>query len=597
MAAKQHSITSKNPSSGKDDPTLTKVMGMFKQWKEYRTTLEKDWHRDIKLYNNQRYSRKFEGVADTFVPMTYGTVETIVAALSTGDLTTKFVPQDIYKYLTDRLMPGFTGSTADEAGQPIVETEEQYLVRAIQNVVQGGVIEDETLEALNAWYDYCWQSGDWDLRLEDLIRSGVKIGNGAWWVTYKNGKICLETVAFPDFIYDPTAKDDDSCKFMGRRCLASLKELKKETIIDPKTGTEKKRYSQLDKITNVQDRDDKTDKELKEEILYGTTLKLPDSKDEKIDQVEVIEILTSEKMYTVINRQVVAENTDNPHKAQAELKGIEYSGILPGISWANNRDESLYIGKSEASTFWQEQERLNDTTNQKSDAVTRALLQQYRADPGLKSQKNTMGVPGGVIWGTTGQYEALIPATVPSAAFNEEAGAKQNIREVTATDQLVKGVGSSEDITATEANIQVASAGQRIQMKIRGLERGPLKRLARLFVLFTRLYIEDPFIVPADAGGGLKPLLFTPKKYNYDFEPKVTLTIDHEQRQRAERAVNLDTYQMLIADPTNNLQEVKETMLPKITDLDKDQISRITAGGQMTPEQAPLDPMMQGASV
>lgn len=583
MASKQQKITkASKPQAGSTEDTLQKCMGMVNMWLDYRKKLLPQWERDTKLYNNERVEKHYEGVADTFVPMTYSTLETISSALLTADYNTDFVPQDIYKYLKDRLMPGFTGQTTDAEGNAIEESEEEYLVRAIQNAVQGGSITDESLDVLNAFYDYCWDQGNWEESIGEMIDSGLQIGTGSLWMTFKDGKPCLTEVPFPDFVFDPTATDDDSLTFAGRRYLASQKKLKAEVIVDAETGQTKKRYN----FTGLKKRatgadSDKTDKELTETMLLGSTVDFKNDKGDikdDLDQCEVIELMTEERMYTIVNRSCVAEDVENPIVAQAKLREIDASRLIriPGISWANNKKSSLYVGRSETSTFWKEQERLNDATNQKSDAVTRALLQNYRADPALKAQKNSFSVPGAVIWGSAGQYEAVPPAMVPNAAFTEEASIKNNIRETTATDQLVKGVESKGDVTATEANIQVASAGQRIEKKIKKLERGPLRRVARLGLQYIRLFVTDPFIVPQSTNDGINPLLYDPEKYAYDFEPKVTLTVSAQNKRRQEQSAAAENFKIVIQDPSNNLVAAKEIMYPKMLDLDKDEVRRIT---------------------
>lgn len=591
LASKQHNISvSKKiatPRSGSSEDTLKKVMGMVDQWLAYRKKLLPIWERDTKLYNNERVERHYQGVADTFVAMTYSTLETISSALLTADYNTDFLPQDIYKYLKDRLMPGYTGTIIDDEGNEIEESEEDYLVRAIQNAVQGGSITDESLKVLNAYYDYVWDCGDWDEHIGYMIDDGLQIGNGALWMDFEDGKPKLISVPFPDYIFDPTASNDESGKFAGRRYLASLKDLKDETIVDPdNVGTDgkpkiKKRYNLTGlKKRNKGQADDRTEKELIESMLFGTTLDIKDDKGElkeDLDQCEVIRLVTEERMYTIVNRSCMAEDVENPIVAQAKLKGIEPNKLIkiPGITWANNKKGSMFIGRSETSTFWKEQERLNDVTNQKSDAVTQALLRQKRADPTLKAQKNSMPVPGAVIWAQRGQYEAIPNDQVPNAAFTEENSVKNNIRETTATDQLVKGVGSTADVTATEANLQVATAGQRIEKKKKKLERGPLKRVARLAMQYTRLFVTDPFIVPQEANDGVRPMLYDPSKYNYDFEPKVTLNINAQAQRKQEQADAAETFKVIIQDRTNNLVEAKKILYPKMVDLDKDEIKRI----------------------
>jgi hypothetical protein len=578
---------------------------MVKLWLDYRKKLLSEWERDTKLYNNERVFKKYEGIADTFVPMTYSTLETISSALLTGNYNTDFVPQDIYKYLKDRLMPGYTGQMVDEEGNTVAESEEQYLVRAIQNTLKGGAIQDEALDVLNALYDYAWDKGNWDMAVGDMIDDGVQIGTGAVWMTMKNGLPRLESVPFPDYVFDPRATDDDCAKFAGRRYLASLKDLRAEKIVDPKTGKATKRYNLTGlKKRAVNGNDDKTQKELMEQMLLGSTVEVKDDKGvlkEDNDQCEVIELWTEDRMYTLVNRSCIAEDVENPIVTQAKLKKCDPTRMItiPGTTWANIRRGSMLVGRSETSTFWKEQERLNDHTNQKSDAVTRALLQQYRADPALKGQKNSFSVPGAVIWAQQGQYDTVPPAQVPNASFNEEASIKNNIRETTATDQIVKGVAATGDVTATEANLQVAQSDQRIEKKIKQLERGPLTRIARLGLQYIRLFITDPFIIPQHVDGGIKPMLYNPKNYDYDFEPKVTLTVSAQSKQQQERKMAADEYALIAEDPSNNIQAAKEILYPKMFDLDKDEIQRITTPPiASTPNPAgSVTPPMPGAAM
>lgn len=565
--AKQLPTNSKSPKSGSSDDTLTKAMKLVNRWLAYRKQLIPSWERDTKLYNNERVSKHYEGVADTFVPMTFSTIETMYSALATGDLSTDFVPQDIYKYLKDRLKPGFVDN-----GE---ETFEQYLVRAIKNAISGGVIEDESLEVINALYDFYYDDDDWGKKSASMIKSGLRIGNGSLWMTWENGAPHITVVPFPDFIFDPDATDDRSCRFMGRRYLASLSEMRKEQIVNPITGKAKKRYNLkgISSRSTPPTSNEKTDKQLKEEMLFGSTR----GDDDKNDQVEVIELRYDDRMVTIVNRKCVAEDVENPIITQAKLRDISTDDLilLPGITWANYEDDSLYIGKSETSVFWKEQERLNDSTNQKSDAVTRALLQQQRADPALKSQKNSFNVPGAVIWASANQYEPMPPAQVPGAAFSEEMSIKNNIRESTATGQLSRGVGSTKDMTATEANIEVAGSSQRLEIKVESLTRGPFKRMALLALQYIRLFVVDPFIIPQKENSGINPLLYDPSRYDFPLKPKVTLTVSAKNQRREEQAEARESYQLLIADPTNNLEETKKIMLPKMVSLDKDEIRRI----------------------
>lgn len=581
VTKQQPNNADKNSAKSVTDPTLEKLQGYIKEWIEYRKKLLPFWERDTKLYSSKRYKPGYKGIADSFVPMARSTVETIYSSIGTADMSTEFLPQDIFEYLKDRLMVGYTGRTEDANGVEIEETEEQYLVRAINNTIGNGIITDENLDVVNDLFKYVWDSGKWRKHVRRMIKSGLKIGNGVVWMTLgKNNLPKLEARAFEDTVFDPACTDDDNGRFYGYRYLSFLSDLKAETIVDPSTGKKRKRYN-LKGVTakTLYGDDDKTEKELKEELLFGTTT------ESNKDQVEVIKLYVKDREYTLVNRSVIAEDIENVFITQAKTLGLDTDDLLlnPLASWANFDDSpSLYIGESEISLMWQEQERLNDLTNQKSDAITQALLRQKRASPSLRAQSKAMETFGAVIWAEQGQYEPLPVDQVPSAAFAEETSIKNNIREVTSTDQVVKGVTSTADITATEAQLQVANSNERNDIKIDSLVDGPLDRIARLALQYFRLFITDPYIFTPREANGIRPTLYDPKKYNYAFVPKIALTVSAQNKKRQEQREAVEVYKLLIQDPTNNLAETKRIMLPKIVDLDADEIDKI-----ITPQVAP----------
>lgn len=561
-------------AENKQEDVLADVLKMFKSSWDYTKKLHPIWERDIKLYNNERVQKNYEGLADTFVPMTFSTIETIKSALTNGDLSIKYQPQDIYKYLTTKLTKGMEFS--DETART------QFLVEKINEVLQGGVIGDDDLDVLNALSAYYWDIGGFDEAVENLVDSGLKIGQGSIWIVWDVDHPKAVYVPFRDFIFDTSATCDDEMGYMGRRYHSTIKKLEDIKVIDPQTRELIPRYS-LDELKNasLDDTFDKTDKQEKEEMLIGAV----NEKDKDI--IEIIEIVTEDKAYTIANRKYVIENTKNWFKAQAELMGIEMKGIIPGVTWSNYKDPSLIIGKSETSTFWKEQERLNDTTNQKGDAITRSLLQHHRIDPKYQAQAKALSIPGAAIIAPDGAVDVLPQAQTPAAAFNEEVSIKNNIRETTATDQIVKGVGSSQDVTATEANLQVANADSRIKSKIKSLKRGPLTRIAKINYDLIRLFVTDMMIVPIETNKGIQGKLYDPTKYTHNFYPKVQLTINANAAQQKDREQALATYQILIQDPTNDLQALKEIYLPKITtDLDKSELDSIIK----SPNQA-MQPM------
>lgn len=70
------------PAPPKSDDTLNTVLKDFKSAWEYTSgSWHKRWSDNYHLYNNQRVKKGYQGITDTFVPMTFGTIETLTSAL------------------------------------------------------------------------------------------------------------------------------------------------------------------------------------------------------------------------------------------------------------------------------------------------------------------------------------------------------------------------------------------------------------------------------------------------------------------------------------------------------------------------------------
>jgi len=84
-------------------------------------------------------------------------------------------------------------------------------------------------------------------------------------------------------------------------------------------------------------------------------------------------------------------------------------------------------------------------------------------------------------------------------------------------------------------------------------------------------------------------LVFDPDEYTGDWIPNVSLEIDSENKKAASKRDNLQEYQILIQDPTNNLEEIKKIYLPKISGLTAEEVERIIT--PVAPEPGMVDPM------
>jgi hypothetical protein len=87
-------------------------------------------------------------------------------------------------------------------------------------------------------------------------------------------------------------------------------------------------------------------------------------------------------------------------------------------------------------------------------------------------------------------------------------------------------------------------------------------------------------------------------RFKGEYTPMVTLDVQAQLEKSEKQEAYTNAFQMIIADPTNNLMAAKEIMYPKMMpDLTQEEIERIiTQEPQPAPEMAqeePINPEMQ----
>jgi hypothetical protein len=166
----QQTDSKKNPAG--------ETLGRFTAWWSYaKQNQHKRWSRNRKLYNGERVDVSYKGLTDTFVPLTYSTVETIVAALAAGRPSTDFTPNDMYAYVTNYHK---TGKKPD-------------------------------LKALNAAYDYYWDCDNWDLKTIKTVRNGLIDGIAGEWIYWDVDRPRIINLKARDIIVDPASKTRWTC--------------------------------------------------------------------------------------------------------------------------------------------------------------------------------------------------------------------------------------------------------------------------------------------------------------------------------------------------------------------------------------------------
>ena len=520
----------------KKKTTLDEVITNFNSaWEYTQSSWHKRWEDSHRLYNNNRVKYGYEGITDTFVPMAFSTVETLTAGLFGSKPRFNFDPPH------------------EKQAQPT--------------------------EILNALLDYYWDKDQWSLKTINTGRGMFKLGTAVDYFYWESDHPCLINVPISDFFIDPTATCLDDARFCGRRYLTTIEELRDFEVVDLEAGEDefgnfqmKKKYNNLDKIKSGA-KGENTDKEEKD-MWYGSTLN-----NAKESQVEVIEYWTKDVCVSVANRSTVIEDSENYFKQKDRANGSDYpEGLLPFADARDYTDESLFYAKGEIDIIADQQELLNDLTNQNIDSITYTLNQMYTLDPSYAHLINEIeNIPGAIY---PVPQNALLPIpqrSIPPDAFNERLNIKNEIRETTASNEVVKGVGTQQtgDATATEINAQIAGASQRLSLKVTQIENGYFYRVAKIVFRMVQLYVTEPMMIKIIGKDGVKWEEFDPSEFDGDYEPRIQLETSLQYKKQQE---SMDAKELLAAflnDPDVNQQELKKLVLTKSFDLDPDEVDRL----------------------
>lgn len=544
------------PQKTTSPDSLTKVVEDFDAaWEYAQSTWHKRWENNQYLYNGNRVKRGYVGITDTFVPMAFSTVETLTSGL--------FGAKPKFDYLPPQ--------------------EKQ----------------DQKTDILNSLLDYYWDKDQWSLKIVNTGRNMFKLGTAVDYFCWEGDHPVLINVPIRDFFIDPTASSIDTARYLGRRYLTTVDELRDYEIVDLDAEPDaegnypmKKKYTNLDKLKDdAGSRGENTDKQEKD-MWYGSTVS-----EAKIKQVEVIEYWTEEKTISVMNRSVVIEDSENYYKAKARANGAEYpEGLMPFADARDYVDESLFFAKGEIDFIADPQELLNDLTNQNIDSITFTLNQMYTLDPKYAHLLSEIeNLPGAVYPVEKDALNPIQQRPIPNDAFLERQNIKNEIRETTASSEVVRGTSAEgAKSTATEINAQIAGAGQRFSLKVTQIENGYFYRVAKIVHKMVQLYVTEPMMVRIVGKDGARWEEFDPAEFMGDYEPRVQLevTINNEKEKEAANAKEL--LGAFLGDPEVNQQELKKLVLQKSFDLDPDEVEALMSPAQGMEMGMPGEMPMEG---
>jgi hypothetical protein len=561
----------------KDNPVLSRFLKYFTDsWTYAQQNYHQTWERNWKLYRNIRTEKNHPGNIECFVPMVNSTVNTIVASLFNSNPTVKYIP-----------------NRADQ-------TEETDILNDV-------------------YQDFARRDG-WALKNKINGRQGVITGNYfayyEWQPDDAGGFVHKEIIPIRDAILDPNAHNIADAKYVGRRFFTSKKELENTLIYNPETGKMEKRYKDLENVAeNATDGglDAQSDKAIKDTALGSVS---PD----KGQQVEVIEIWTHEEVCVIANRITVIEHRENPYyalnKAKYEQRKLEWglerlqklqqtagaedigefseefnrknAGIIPFAHGCDYPDVSLIYGSSDVDIIANEQELLNTLTELNIEAVLYQLYPERRIDPKFAGKLDNLDpMPGKVYPLPAGAMDWNTPPAIPTNAFAERNNIKGEIRESASVSEISKGITATDSTTATEIKAMLGQADIRIREKADNLAQGFFMQEATIVFKLLKLYADDSYMIRKVGEDGVSFENVEMSKFIGDYTPMVTLDVQAQLEKSEKQEAYTNAYQMIIADPTNNLQEAKRIMYPKMMpDLSQEEIAAIITPAQ--PQQPPM---------
>lgn len=556
---------SSKKSTAQDEKLQTFLGYFYDSWNYAEENYHRRWERNWKLYHNRKTKRTHPGNVEAFVPMVNSMVNTMVSALFNRTPTVNYIPNN----------------------------REQ---------------NDDTA-VLNEIYQDFARRDNWVRKDKINGRQGIITGNFCayyCWVDDKNGGyVHKEIVPIRDMIIDPNSRDRDSWHYVGRRFYANLKDLKLEKIYDFEKGKYVPRYKNLSNIGSATGGSEmETDKAKKEETIGSIA---PNDK----NSVEILEIWTRKEVVVIANRSTIIEERENPHYAMEkskfnirekewELERLaviesgeadpgEFSeefdetnaGLLPFAHGFDYEDISLPYGDSDVDIIADQQELLNTITEIYVEAQLLAVYPEKIVDPRYASYIDKLGqAPGKVYPLPQGALTWNNPPAIPNGLFTERMNIKDEIREVSSVSQISKGVTATDTTTATEIKAMLGQSDLRIEDKAQNLADGFFFQEAQIVFKLLQLYANDTLYVRTVTDAGVDFKQVDMSRFLGEYTPMVTLDALKKLEDAEKREAYLGAYQMLIADPSNNLEKIKEFVLPKaLPELDKEELKAIITPG------------------
>ena len=288
-----------------------------------------------------------------------------------------------------------------------------------------------------------------------------------------------------DLFPDPEGTDIDDCAWVIRRRYITEKELKEK---------------EAQGIYKIKDWDDIRESGI--DLHEGKQGRLSSigadsgsyyDADTKSRRFELLEMWEDDHVTTIINRQEIIRDEDNPFWHGKKPFGLVKFDPLNGE----------FYGISLVGSIEHLQAELNTTRNQRIDAVSASINRMWKVLKGAGiAPEDLVSRPNGILWVDDMESVQEITFThLESSAYQEEGIIKEDIQEATGTYNEARGQASSSRRTATENYIREKSMSLRFDVKARLFEGFGLKRLGFFYDWLNKQFITDRRSIRIEDGG------------------------------------------------------------------------------------------------
>lgn len=407
---------------------------------------------------------------DLFVPWIYTTMETILPRVLSTDPAIKVLPNDERPET----------AAACEPIKLLIERDQAAMnyERRLQETVRSGLRYGIGVQKL--YWEQKYRSGKEITRYESQPGYQVKTNDR---IKVYEGPMA-ESIDIRDFFWDPIARDLESCNWIIHRTWRTA-----EYIADRVKEGEERRSRQEEggwEEVDLEAVKGMASKTARGEVWAGR-MEASGISEYASDQelYEVWEFYNRDKVCTVLGRELIVQEADNPF----------LHGDFPFQIYRPTIFEHELIGVGVAEPIAHLQYELNTMRGQRRDAATLAMNRPFFYERGRLNPKN-MRWGAGVFNPTDGPPSEIIQEVpfrdIPGSGVEEEEALKRDIEMTTGLSETVVGGAAGAAVTATGAQLQLQAATQRITQMTKNLHVDLLRPAAKQMRELYRQNLTQP---------------------------------------------------------------------------------------------------------